>query len=116
MWGMATGALVVDHPTHCRMREVGAVEGLEDNEGFNCPETQEAQINKGPRAPAPLVLGMEAVWAAAEVAGVNKGVDSRAASLRSRPAMRVCNLSIVLSASENLAKELDIVCVVAEVG
>ena len=61
---MVTGALLVGHPTHCRMQEVGAVEGLEDNKGFDSTGIQEAQINKVPGAPAPLVLGMEAVQVA----------------------------------------------------
>ena len=59
MWGMATGALVVECPTRHGMQEVGAVEDLED-EGFDCPEVEEARIDKVPGAPAPLVLGTEA--------------------------------------------------------
>ena len=39
---MATGALVLDCPTHCGIQEVGAVEGFEDDEGFDFPEEQVA--------------------------------------------------------------------------
>ena len=88
------GALLVDCPTHYGMQEVGVVEGLED-EGFDCPEAEEALINEVPGAPAPLILGAEAGQAAEEVAGVDKGADSRAASLHSSSAMRVDCLSIV---------------------
>ena len=48
-------------------------------------------IEEVPGAPALLVLGTEAVWSV-EAAGVNKGADSRAASLHSSPEMRVCSL------------------------
>ena len=101
------GALVVECPTRRGMREVGAVEVLED-EGFDCPEAEEAWINEV--APAPLVLGAEAVWAVAEVAGVNEGADSRAASLHSSLAMRVDCLSIVHAKVGKAAEMSAIVC------
>ena len=77
--------------------------------GFDCPETKRLEVS---RALAPLVLGMEAVQAAEEATGVNKRVDSRAASLHSSLAMRVDCLSIVLTRVGKAAKSSDIVCVV----
>ena len=80
--------------------------------GFDCPDTQEAQIEEVPGAPAPLVLGVEAFWAVEEAAGVDKGADSRAASLHLSSAMRVDYLLIVLARVGKAAESLDIVCVV----
>ena len=97
------------------MREVGAVEGLEDDMGFECPDTQGAQLKEVPRAPAPLVLGTEAVWAVEEVAGVNEGADSRADSWCLSPAMRVDCLSIVCARVSKAAEMSVIVYVVVEV-
>ena len=85
------------------------VEGLED-EGFDCPEAEEAWIDKVPGAPAPLVPGAEAVWAVEEAAGVDKGADSRAASLHSSLAMRVDCLSIVRAKVGKAAEMLAIGC------
>ena len=103
------GALEIDCPTCHGMQEVGAVGVLED-EGFNCPEAEMALIDEVPEAPAPLILGAEAVWAAEEVAGVDKGVDSRAASLHSSSAMRVDCLSIVCAKVGKAAETSAIVC------
>ena len=100
---------MVGRPTHCGMQEVGAVEALED-EGFDCLEAEEARINEVPGAPALLVLGAEAVWAAEEVAGVDKGADSRAASLHSSLAMRVDCLLIVQAKVGKAAETSAIVC------
>ena len=55
---------------------------------------------------------MEAVWAVEEAAGINEGVDSRAASLHLSLAMRVDCLSIVLTRVGKAAESLDIVCMV----
>ena len=65
-----------------------AVEDLIDNKGFSCPIEQAAQIDKVPEEPEPLVLDAGAFWAAVAV-GVEKGEDSRTASLHLTPAMRV---------------------------
>ena len=81
-----------------------------EDEGFNCPEVEAALIDEVPGAPAPLVLGVEAVWAAEKVAGVNKGADSRAASLHSSSAMRVDCLLIVCAKVSKAAETSAIVC------
>ena len=88
---------------------------MEENKGFDCLEEQVAPIDVVLRAPEPLVLGTEAVWAAAEAAGDKEEADSRAASLHSSPAIRVFSLLIELPELAKAAEKLSIGCLLLKV-
>ena len=74
------GALVLECSTYHGIQEVGVVEVLVDNKGFECLEEQAAQIDELSRAAWPLVLSIWPVLAvAAAVVEFKDKEDLRAA-------------------------------------